>query len=134
MNSVDAALLPVRSSDERFGAQDPVSRGQDLAQQAVDELIDEMARRAAGHQLDRGVRLSFPYFDDRRLSLRWRDFTVIPRGRILFVPAFVVIAVEREIERVRKDRQYSEPTRLHLVDLLERLRAAFAVPSLGRRG
>jgi hypothetical protein len=52
----------------------------------------------------------------------------------LFVPAFVVIAVEREIERVRKDSQYSEPTRLHLVDLLERLRTAFAVPSLGRRG
>jgi len=134
MNSVDAALLPVRSSDERFGAQDPVGRGQDLAQQAVAKMIEQMARRAATHQIDRGVRLSFPYFDDRRLSLRWRDFTVIPRGRILFVPAFVVIAAEREIERVRKDSQYSEPTRLHLVELLGRLRSAFAVVSLERRG
>jgi len=126
MNTVDAAVLPVRSDVAHLGDQESVSRGRSLAQQAVLELIDEMARRAAGHQLDRGVRLSFPYFDDRRLSLRWRDFTVIPRGRILFVPAFVVIAAEREIERVRLDRQFSESTREHLVDLLERLRQAFS--------
>ena len=134
MNSVDTALLTVRSSDSRIGEQESVSRGRRLAEQAVEELVDEMARRAAAHQLDRGVRLSFPYFDDRRLSLRWRDFTVIPRGRILFVPVFVVIAAEREIERVRQDRQYTESTRLHLAELLERLRAAFAIPSLERRG
>ena len=102
--------------------------GKDLAESAVDELIQELCRRAAAHQLDRGVRLSFPYYDDRRLSLRWRDFTVIPRGRILFVPAFVVVAAEREIERVRKDRQFTDSTRHHLVGLLERLRRAFARP------
>jgi hypothetical protein len=108
--------------------EDTVSRGKDLAESAVDELIQELFRRAAAHQLDRGVRLSFPYYDDRRLSLRWRDFTVIPRGRILFVPAFVVVAAEREIERVRKDRQLTDSTRRHLVGLLERLRRAFARP------
>jgi hypothetical protein len=102
-----------------------VARGRDLASQAVDELIMEMRRRSARHQLDRGVRLSFPFYDDRRLSLRWRDFTVIPRGRILFVPAFVVMATEREIERVRADPRLSETTRDHLVVLLERLRHAF---------
>ena len=128
MNSVDTALLPLRSVDARLVETDTVRRGQCLAEQAVEELIEEMARRAAGHQLDRGVRLSFPYFDDRRLSLRWRDFTVIPRGRILFVPAFVVIAAEREIERVRADHQYSESTRGHLVGLLEMLRQAFITP------
>lgn len=102
-----------------------VARGRTLAQLAVEELIEEIRRRAADHQLDRGLRLSFPYYDDRRLTLRRRDFTVIPRGRILFVPAFVVIAVEREITRVIGDRQYTDTTRAHLLGLLEMLRAAF---------
>lgn len=128
MNSVDTAYLPLRSGAAHLAEEDAVRRGQRLAEQAVEELIEEMARRAAGHQLDRGVRLSFPFFDDRRLSLRWRDFTVIPRGRILFVRAFVVIAAEREIERVRADHQYSESTRGHLVGLLEMLRLAFYTP------
>jgi hypothetical protein len=109
--------------------EDLVARGFDLAQAAVDELIDELWRRAVNHQLDRGVRLSLPYYDDRQLSLRWRDFTVIPRGRILFVPAFVVVAAEREIQRVRKDRQFTDSTRQHLIGLLEKLRLAFAQPA-----
>ena len=102
-----------------------VARGRTLAQLAVEELIEEIRRRAADHQLDRGLRLSFPYYDDRRLTLRRRDFTVIPRGRILFVPAFVVIAVEREMARVIEDRQYTDSTRTHLLGLLGILRAAF---------
>lgn len=116
--------IPDVSADPR----EAIARGQDLARSAVDELIEELWRRAGDHQLDRGVRLSFPYYDDRRLSLRWRDFTVIPRGRILFVPAFVVLAAEREIETVRKDHQFTDSTRHHLVGLLERLRQAFARP------
>jgi hypothetical protein len=130
MNSVETAFPVLQSSEARVGTHEPVGRGRSLAEQAVEELIDEMSRRAAAHQLDRGVRLSFPYFDDRRLSLRWRDFTVIPRGRILFVPAFVVIAAEREIERVRLDRQLSPSTREHLMGLLEKLRQAFCLSEL----
>jgi hypothetical protein len=126
MQTTHATLrIPVESST----VEDAVSRGKDLAEGAVDELIEELRRRAAAHQLDRGVRLSFPYYDDRRLSLRWRDFTVIPRGRILFVPAFVVVAAEREIERVQKDRQYTDSTRRHLLELLEKLRQAFVRPA-----
>ncbi len=72
-------------------------------------MIAELDLRASRHQLDRGLRLSLPYFDDRRLSLRYWSFTVIPKGRILFVPAFVVLAVEREIERVQAQREFTEP-------------------------
>jgi hypothetical protein len=123
VSSIETTLhIPTESS----AVEDTVTRGRDLAQAAVDELIEELWRRASHHQLDRGVRLSLPYYDDRQLSLRWRDFTVIPRGRILFVPAFVVIASEREIDRVKADRQYTETTRRHLVELLGILRQAFA--------
>ena len=122
IQTADTALrLPMASST----LEDRVARGQDLALRAVDELIDELWRRAANHQLDRGVRLSMPFYDDRRQSLRWRDFTVIPPGRIMFVPAFVVIAAEREIGRVQADRQYTETTRRHLIEVLGILRQAF---------
>lgn len=103
----------------------PIGRGQAVARMATEEMIEELRRRAAAHQLDRGLRLSVAYFDDRRLALRWRTFTVIPRGRILFVPAFVVVAVEREIDRVRADRQYTSTTRDHLIALLNELMRAF---------
>ncbi len=124
-------MEPIQTTDTALrlstasSVEDGVARGQDLALRAVEELIEELGRRAASHQLDRGIRLSLPFYDDRRQSLRWRDFTVIPPGRIMFVPAFVVIAAEREIGRVQADRQYTETTRRHLVEVLEILRRAF---------
>jgi hypothetical protein len=128
MQPQSATFTSMRLAEASTDAGEVIARGQDLARSAVDELIEELWRRAGNHQLDRGVRLSFPYYDDRRLGLRWRDFTVIPRGRILFVPAFVVLAAEREIEKVRKDHQFTDSTRCHLVGLLEKLRQAFARP------
>jgi hypothetical protein len=128
MNAFQAPPVSMAVDAMPSGAEPHLERGRDLACRAVDEMIEEIWRRASRHQLDRGVRLSLPYYDDRRRSLRWRDFTVIPRGRILFVPAFVVLAAEREIEKVRKDHQFTDSTRCHLVGLLEKLRQAFARP------
>ena len=125
MEPIQTADTALRLALASSTPEDRVARGQDLALRAVDELLDELWRRAANHQLDRGVRLSLPFFDDRRQSLRWRDFTVIPPGRIMFVPAFVVIAAEREIGRVQADRQYTETTRRHLIEVLGVLRQAF---------
>ena len=130
MNAIQTGVNTLDALEVGREANAHVERGRELASRAVDEIIEEMWRRSARHQLDRGVRLSFPYYDDHRLSLRWRDFTVIPRGRILFVPAFVVIAAEREIERVRLDRQFNESTREHLAALLDRLRQAFGLSGL----
>jgi len=127
MNAFQVTPVSMAMKDMPSGPEAHLERGRDLACRAVDELIEEIWRRASRHQLDRGVRLSFPFFDDRQLSLRWRDFTVIPRGRILFVPAFVVLAAEREIGRVKEDPQFTETTRQHLLDGLDRLRKAFLV-------
>lgn len=106
-------------------AEDLVRRGRALAHLAIDEMIAELDLRASRHQLDRGLRLSLPYFDDRRLSLRYWSFSVIPKGRILFVPAFVVLAVEREIERVQAQREFTDATRAHLLEGLRQLASAF---------
>ncbi len=115
------------SSPERQRVEpDRVARGRALARLAAEELIDEIKLRAARHLLDRGLRVSVPYFDDRRLALRYWEFTVIPQGRILFVPAFVVLAAEREIARVRAATEFNPTTREHLLDGLHRLARAFA--------
>jgi hypothetical protein len=117
----DAYSLP-----ERLGIElDRIARGRALAWMATEELIDEIKTRAARHLLDRGLRVSMPYFDDRRLALRYREFTVIPQGRILFVPAFVVVAAEREIARVQAATEFNPTTRDHLLEGLQRLASAF---------
>jgi len=51
---------------------------------------------------------------------------IIPRGRIPFVPAFVVLAARQEIERVLAEAGLSEATQAHLVELLQALAGAFA--------
>jgi hypothetical protein len=104
---------------------DPVARGRALAQLALEEMIAEIKRRAERHLLDRGLRVSLPYFDDRRMALRYWEFTVIPKGRILFVPAFVVLAAEREVPRAQATREFTPTTRQHLLNGLHQLAAAF---------
>ena len=126
MDTAQAAVGSVRSAEAQEERSQTVVRGQDLARRAVDVVIEELNRRVRLHQLDRGLRLNLPYYNDWRLGLRWWDFTEIPRERILFVPAFVVLAAEREMERVRRERESTPSTRTHLLELLGRLRRAFA--------
>ena len=132
MAAVDLALPAAITREELVrplartrAEEDLVLRGRSLARLAIEEMIAELDLRASRHQLDRGLRISLPYFDDRRQSLRYWSFTVIPKGRILFVPAFVVLAVEREIERVQAQREFTESTRTHLLDNLIQLAAPF---------
>jgi hypothetical protein len=107
--------------------EDLIQRGRALARQAVEEMIAEIQLRAGRHMLDRGLRISLPYFDDRRLSLRYWTFTVIPQGRIMFVPSFVVLAVEREAKRVSTARELTPTTRTHLLESLQALGSAFHI-------
>jgi hypothetical protein len=102
-----------------------ISRGRDLARLGVEEVIAEVSRRATSGRLNRGLSLSLPYFDDASLELRHREIVVVPRGRVLFVPAFVVLACEREAAAVRRDPTLDGSTREHLAEALERLAAAF---------
>ncbi len=73
-----------------------VNQGRALAMFEAQDMIRIIKQRAAAHDLNRGLSLSLPYFDDQALELRTRDFEVIPSGRIMFVPAFVVRAAREE--------------------------------------
>jgi hypothetical protein len=88
-------------------------------------MIRGIKRRAAAQELNRGLSLSLPFFDDQKMQIRLRNFTVIPSGRIMFLPAFVVLASRKEQKKVAQDFRLSYSTRRHLTQQLQMLESAF---------
>jgi hypothetical protein len=102
-----------------------VNQGQALACYWTGEIIAKIRRKAASGQLDRGFSLSLPYFDDQALEIKMLEFEVIPAGWVMFVPAFVALAVRREQARVAQDTRLGHTTRMHLLSQLKTLERAF---------
>jgi len=125
------ALAPYISTDEeylqkRYGMLGQlINQGRSLAIYQTKEIITRIKERAAVGSLNRGLRLSLPYFDDQDLKVAISDFEIIPSGRIMFVPAFVVRAVRQEEAKVSQDTRFNPSTRKHLLHLLELLEKAF---------
>ncbi|MBK8784548.1 MAG: hypothetical protein IPO22_22735 [Anaerolineales bacterium] len=125
------ALSPHISADEEYAKKrygmlgQLVNQGRALAIYQTKEIIARISERAKAGSLNRGLRLSLPYFDDQELKIDISNFEVIPSGRIMFVPAFVVRAVRQEEVKVSQDTRYNPSTRKHLLHLLELLEQAF---------
>jgi hypothetical protein len=102
-----------------------VNQGRSLARYQVEEIIRTIQRRASSHDLNRGLSLSLPYFNDQTLEMETNDFEVIPTGRIMFVPAFVVKAVRELGAKIAQDTRLSQSTRKYLLAELSMLEQAF---------
>ncbi len=102
-----------------------VNQGRALALYHTKEIIQTIKRRAASQDLNRGLSISLPYFDDQDLVMKTNDFVVIPAGRIMFVPAFVVRAAREEAVKIAQDTRLSHSTRKHLLIQLRMLEKAF---------
>lgn len=102
-----------------------VNQGRALARYQTGEIIRTIRTRAAAGDLNRGLSLSLPFFDDQILRVKTHDFVVIPAGRIMFVPALVVRAARQEKAKVAQDTRLSPSTRQHLLAELETLAHAF---------
>jgi hypothetical protein len=103
-----------------------VNQGRSLARYQVDEIIRTIQRRASSHDLNRGLSLSLPYFNDQTLAMENYSFEVIPAGRIMFVPAFVVRAAREQEAKIAQDTRLSQSTRKHLLAELSALDQAFS--------
>ena len=125
------ALSPYISVDEEYAMKrygmlgQLVNQGRALAIYQSKAIIARIKERADSGSLNRGLSLSLPYFDDQELRVDITKFEVIPAGRIMFVPAFVVRAVRQEEMKVSQDTRYNPSTRTHLLLLLELLEQAF---------
>jgi len=106
-----------------------VNQGRALARYETEEIIRTIQQRAAAQDLNRGLSLSLPYFDDQMLEMKIHDFEIIPTGRIMFVPAFVVRAAREEQAKVVQDTRLSHSTRVHLLGELKALEQAFEISS-----
>ncbi len=102
-----------------------VNQGRALAHYDVGEIIQTILKRASAHDLNRGLSISLPYFNDQTLIMESYNFEVIPAGRIMFVPAFVVRAAREQEAKIAQDTRLSQSTRHHLLDLLNILEKAF---------
>lgn len=125
------ALAPYIVADEeyqhkRYGILGQlINQGRALARYETGEIIRTIQRRAAANDLNRGLSLSLPYFDDQDLRMKMYNFEVIPAGRIMFVKAFVVRAAREEQAKVAQDTRLSPSTRKHLLAELKMLEQAF---------
>lgn len=102
-----------------------VNQGRALARFQTCEMIEIIQRRAADRDLNRGLSVSLPYFDDQTLQMRTLDFEIIPAGRIMFVPAFVVRAARQEEVKVAQDTRLNPSTRRHLLAELQLVEQVF---------
>jgi hypothetical protein len=102
-----------------------INQGRALANFKTAKIIHEIKSRADGQSLNRGLSLSLPYFDDQALDVVEDDFEVIPAGRIMFVPAFVVRASRGEQAKIAQDTRLSASTRKHLLSQLKNIETAF---------
>jgi hypothetical protein len=102
-----------------------VNQGRALASYEVEEIIKTIKHRATSHELDRGLSLNLPYFNDQTLALENYQFDVIPMGRVMFVPAFVVLAVRAQGAKVAQDTRLNKSTRRHLLMELGTLEETF---------
>ena len=102
-----------------------VNQGRALAHYKVQEIVRIIQARVVEHRLDRGLWLSLPYFDDRKMAIEYYDFMIIPAGRIMFVPAFAVLAAREQQVKIAEKANLSFATRKHLLAELHDLELAF---------
>jgi hypothetical protein len=125
------ALAPYISASEeyqhkRYGILGQlVNQGRALANFKTQEIISKIKDRAEKQSLNRGLSITLPYFDDQDLEMDKTNFEVIPSGRIMFIPAFVVRASRGEQAKVAQDTRLNASTRKHLLVQLKSLETAF---------
>ncbi len=127
------ALAPFISADDEYIKKrngmlgQLIDQGRALAIYQTKEIITLIKERAAAGSLNRGLSLNLPYFNDQELRIDIMKIDVIPAGRIMFVPAFVVLAMRREQTKVSQDMRLNASTRNHLLDLLKRIGQPFEI-------
>jgi hypothetical protein len=96
-----------------------VNQGRAFAHYKQGEIIQTIKRRVAENRMDRGLSVNLPYFDDQKLMVEKYEFTVIPTGWVMFIPAFAVLAAREQQIKVAGNTRLSYSTRRHLLAALQ---------------
>ena len=134
------SLAPYMSADEeyqrkRYGILGQlVNQGRLLAHHRTEQIVCEIKDRVEKQSLNRGLTVTLSYFDDQTLVMDESNLEIIPAGRIMFVPAFVVRACRGEEVKVAQDTRLNASTRKHLLTQLRALETAFETSQLQQEG
>jgi hypothetical protein len=102
-----------------------LEQGRKLAHFETLDIIRFIQNRNGSDRLNRGLHMHVPYFDDRSLQLKTIVIHAIPAGKVMFVPAFVVLACQHEKSRIKLDSRMSPTTQRYLLANLDLLESAF---------
>jgi hypothetical protein len=102
-----------------------VNQGRALARYETQDIIQNIQQRASENTLNRGLEIKLPYFDDQILQMKTLEMVIVPSGRIMFIPSFVVLATHKEQVKVAQDTRLSPSTRKHLLHVLRMVEHTF---------
>ncbi len=102
-----------------------INQGRALARYKTRQIIQAIQQRVEKGLLNRGLSVSLPYYDDQELRMVVAELEVIPAGRIVFKPIFVVRAARLEHAKVAQDTRLNVSTRKCLLGELDMLEQAF---------
>jgi hypothetical protein len=102
-----------------------INQGRTLARYKTEQIIRTIQERVAKGTLNRGLSISLPYYDDQELHMAEIPLEVIPAGRIVFKPIFVVRAARLEHAKVTQDTRLNVSTRRYLLSELDLLEQTF---------
>jgi hypothetical protein len=102
-----------------------INQGRALALYKTDQIIKKVKERVNNGTLNRGLSISLPYYNDQDLHMAEVLLEVIPAGRIMFKPIFVVRAARLENAKVSQDTRLSPSTRKYLLIELQMLEDRF---------
>ncbi len=126
-----AALAPYITADytyqhKRYGMLGQlVNQGRALALYTITAMAAMIQQRFASNELNRGLSLSLPYFDDQALTMKSLHFQVVPPARIVFLPAFLTFAAREAQVKAAQDTRLSIGTRRHIIGGLRILEQSF---------
>jgi len=101
------------------------NQGRALALYKTELIINTLLERTCNGELNRGLSISLPCYDDQELRTEAAMLEVIPAGRIMFKPVFMVRAARLEHAKDSQETRLSPSTRKHLLQELDRIAAAF---------
>jgi hypothetical protein len=102
-------------------------QGRALANYYTQQIINDVRQAWRAGKITRGLTLFIPYLDERLYRMKTHKVVVIPTGRILFRPEFVIGACRLAERKIRKDLNLSQSTRWQLLSQLDSITQAFEV-------
>jgi hypothetical protein len=126
-----SSLAPYMVADDeyqrkRYGMLGQViNQGRALARCKTERIIKAILERVEKGTLNRGLSISLPFYDDQELRMNQVELEIIPAGRIVFKPVFVLRAARLEHAKVSQDTRLNASTRKYLLHELELLEQTF---------